>query len=386
MLRKVLLGYGLVCVFFTQVVFSQCITGGLTTQDFPIVTGTGAGYSWAANLILKAEVGSARTITSITIFLDNPVTGTWTFNNQRIYLRHSTAGNYADATHPGIAGFTKVFDGNINFANKGAKTINFNTNNSAVNSFSYNGTDNLEVLWENRSGAAYPAPDDIRWNRGALNGAVNRAKRQYDTDPAFVFNRTGARFSYLYKSSLLTECVLPVELLKFTAKPTPQGALIAWDVAWEVNNDFYTIQHSTDGEHFSGIGQVKGQGTTDEGKHYSFLHPDPAHGKNYYRLSQTDINGTTRFYDIIEMSAGNDLLPIITWTERGITVAGLSAGGDRGNILITDLSGKNLGEFSFESDLGDSQLFPLVAPHGGVILITIVWNNGQKTTVRALKQ
>lgn len=384
-MKKALLGW-VILMSLAYIASAQCIVGSYTTVDFPITTGTGAGYSWTANLILKSEAGSARTITSITIFLNNPATGTWTFNNQRIYIRQTTATNYPDASHPGLAGFTKVFDGNVVFTNSGAKTINFNTNNGAAGAFSYNGTDNLEILWENRSGASYAPPSDVWWNRGALNSATNRTKRQYDSDPSFVFNRSGARFHYLYKSSLLTECVLPVELLQFTAKPTPQGTLLAWDVAWEVNNDYYSIQHSADGEHFNTIGKVKGFGTTDEKKHYSYLHPEPAHGKNYYRLGQTDINGTTRFYDVVELSATRDILPIIIWKESGITITGLAAGGERGNIQITDLSGKSLGEYSFVSENGDTQVFPLVAPYGGVILITIIWDNGQRASVRAIKQ
>lgn len=386
MTKRILLGLWVVVIFFARTVVAQCITAGLNTVDFPITTGTGAGYSWTANLILASEAGTARTITSITIFLDNPTTGTWTFNNQRIYIRHTTATSYPSGAHPGLAGFTKVFDGNVSFTNRGAKTINFNTNNGSAGSFSYNGTNNLEILWENRSGASYAPPNDVWWNRGALNSATNRAKRQYDYDAGFVFNVSGARFGYLYKSSLLTECVLPVELLQFAAKPTPQGTLLTWDVAWEVNNDYYSIQHSADGEHFSTIGKVKGFGTTDESRHYSYLHPEPAHGKNYYRLAQTDINGTTRFYDIVELTATKDILPIITWKENGITIAGLSVGGERGNIQITDLSGKVIGEYSFDSEQGDAQIFSLLAPHGGVILITIIWNNGQRTSVRAIKQ
>jgi len=36
-------------------------------------------------------------------------------NNQKIYVRHTSANGYVDTTYPGTTGFTLVYDGSITY-------------------------------------------------------------------------------------------------------------------------------------------------------------------------------------------------------------------------------------------------------------------------------
>lgn len=47
---------------------------------------------------------------------------------------------------------------------------------------------------------------------------------------------------------------------------------ITWSVATQLNNEKYIIEHSTDGRNFSPIGEIEGNGTSNETKHYEFIH------------------------------------------------------------------------------------------------------------------
>ncbi|MEO0403604.1 MAG: T9SS type A sorting domain-containing protein, partial [Bacteroidota bacterium] len=61
--------------------------------------------------------------------------------------------------------------------------------------------------------------------------------------------------------------------------------------ATEVNNHFFTVQRTVDGDYWEDIGTVQGAGTTQQEQHYEFFDLDPLYGVSYYRIKQTDFNG-----------------------------------------------------------------------------------------------
>ena len=87
--------------------------------------------------------------------------------------------------------------------------------------------------------------------------------------------------------------VLPVELTALTARTERSGIRVAWTTATELNNDYFTVEHSPDGVVFRALGTVRGAGTTETPQDYAHLDHAPTTGTNYYRLRQTDFDGTT---------------------------------------------------------------------------------------------
>ncbi|MEQ9298643.1 MAG: T9SS type A sorting domain-containing protein [Cyclobacteriaceae bacterium] len=115
--------------------------------------------------------------------------------------------------------------------------------------------------------------------------------------------------------SLTSSCTtpLPVTLLWFDAEYDESEVALTWSTATEQNNEFFTLERSTDGEHFDEIATVTGAGITNEASTY--IHIDQVHesfsGFLYYRLSQTDYDGTTEFFDLASVwidNARSDLL------------------------------------------------------------------------------
>ena len=84
---------------------------------------------------------------------------------------------------------------------------------------------------------------------------------------------------------------LPVELVDFKANKINEGVELKWTTASETNNDYFSIERSSDGEHFDEIGRINGSGNISFSKTYSIIDHQPEHGINYYRLKQTDYNG-----------------------------------------------------------------------------------------------
>ncbi|MBL7913594.1 MAG: T9SS type A sorting domain-containing protein [Bacteroidia bacterium] len=100
---------------------------------------------------------------------------------------------------------------------------------------------------------------------------------------------------------------LPVELLTFTAKPEENKRVRCdWVTASEINNDFFTIERSKDGVSFEPIGMVDGSGTTSAISEYYFYDQSPYSGVSYYRLKQTDFDGTQTWSNIIAVRLHGD--------------------------------------------------------------------------------
>ncbi len=100
------------------------------------------------------------------------------------------------------------------------------------------------------------------------------------------------------------EEAVPVELVSFTAHSIDAGVLLSWTTATETNNLGFAIERSRDEENFSQIGFVDGKGTTTEISNYNFIDADIESGKYYYRLKQTDFNGTFEYLNVVLVDAG----------------------------------------------------------------------------------
>jgi hypothetical protein len=77
---------------------------------------------------------------------------------------------------------------------------------------------------------------------------------------------------------------------------------LAWTSETETNNSYYTIEHTTDGINYTVLTQVKGAGNSSTPHNYSSVDPSPENGLNYYRLSQTDFDGTTTYLGIVPVT------------------------------------------------------------------------------------
>ncbi|MGB5978403.1 MAG: hypothetical protein WBG62_13410, partial [Cyclobacteriaceae bacterium] len=93
--------------------------------------------------------------------------------------------------------------------------------------------------------------------------------------------------------------ILPVQLLYFRGEYTGGAAALSWKTAAEEHNDYFTIERSADGLNFTRLATVAGYGTSSTPVEYDYTDQSPAYGNNYYRLSQTDMDGTTEYLETI---------------------------------------------------------------------------------------
>jgi len=96
---------------------------------------------------------------------------------------------------------------------------------------------------------------------------------------------------------------LPIELIDFNGKYINDNKIeLYWTTATEINNDYFTIEKSSDLNSWSILTTVKGAGNSNTMLNYSCFDNNPYIGTtNYYRLKQTDYNGKFTYFKPISI-------------------------------------------------------------------------------------
>ncbi|TAE50406.1 MAG: hypothetical protein EAZ89_12130 [Bacteroidetes bacterium] len=105
----------------------------------------------------------------------------------------------------------------------------------------------------------------------------------------------------------------PVELTGFDAKPQPENRRVQlqWSTASESNNNYFTVERSTDGSFFTPVLQTPSKGNSNQTQTYEAFDTEPVEGKSFYRLKQTDLDGTFTYSDRVELVYEPGIKPAI---------------------------------------------------------------------------
>lgn len=93
---------------------------------------------------------------------------------------------------------------------------------------------------------------------------------------------------------------LPINLLSFSVNACNENVCIDWTTLTETNNDYFTIDKSKDDVNYEIVGKVKGAGNSTGLKSYRYTDTEPYDGVSYYRLMQTDYNGSFTLFGLRE--------------------------------------------------------------------------------------
>lgn len=220
-----------------------------------------------------------------------------------------------------------------------------------------------------------------RWNGSSWNNLGNGATTGGISPATGTVRTLGlvSSFSPFTLSSLDDTNPLPVELESFTAQLKQGVVLLDWVTASELNNDFFTVERSKDGQVYSALTRVEGSGTTPQRTHYSAVDHAPLKGVSYYRLKQTDFDGTFKYVGIVAINnAANDAaaLSVFPNPSLGKDVVMSATGFDKAEVLLftlTDTFGKQVYTVSaFTDDTGmATQLLPAATLARGIYIVTV---------------
>lgn len=106
-------------------------------------------------------------------------------------------------------------------------------------------------------------------------------------------------------SEVGSENPLPVELTEFSAQLIKHQVHLTWQTATEINNDYFEVERSIDGFEWETIDRIKGAGNSTVILNYTTLDRHPKTGVSYYRLKQTDYDGTFAYSHIESINNEN---------------------------------------------------------------------------------
>ncbi len=183
-----------------------------------------------------------------------------------------------------------------------------------------------------------------------------------------------------------TDANLPVELLYFTAECMGEATQLQWSTASETNNEYFTIERSSDAVNYEEVARIQGAGTTSQRNDYSFMVDNNSTAITYYRLRQTDIDGKYEIFAPIAIQCQNEKAA----TEISIypvpandQVNFFSSNSPMTRIEIYSIMGAKVAEESAEGNQAVSNISHLAR---GVYAVKVFTEDGQVSNVRLIKK
>lgn len=148
---------------------------------------------------------------------------------------------------------------------------------------------------------------------------------------------------------------LDVSLTSFDVTSTNRNVQLSWETATETNNDYFTLERSLDAVNWEKVQQIDGAGTSLETKQYSFEDKNIQSKMAYYRLSQTDFDGTQSNYSVravkIEETIPSSELAIGPNPSSDYAHV-MVMPDEKGNVTVCTLSGQQIHVDYQESETG----------------------------------
>jgi len=168
---------------------------------------------------------------------------------------------------------------------------------------------------------------------------------------------------------------LPVSLLFFEALANDNHVKTRWATASETNNDYFTVERSADAIDFQPVGIVDGSGQSNALIQYAFTDAEPLPGLSYYRLKQTDFDGSATYSEIKPVRFTEDpASPSLQFTHlntNGMLTFAFSKGVAVERLSIFDSSGRMVYEENLAREILQQGSLQIPMLSNGIYLMVI---------------
>lgn len=229
-----------------------------------------------------------------------------------------------------------------------------------------------------------------RWDGSQWKDHGNGGTSGNTTAGSIVSSGAISSFSPFTLSSNNEENPLPIELLSFDAKATGSHVELMWSTLSEINNDYFTIERSYDAANFEAVSVVSGAGNSNIRLQYSARDYDPYPGVSYYRLKQTDFNGTFTYSNMeavnFEANNGMDMVLSPNPAENDVEIRFSGVKFSKPDIIIRDLRGNKIFEEHFEMKRADDAIIIDLSLFASGLYFISVSEGNKKITKRIIKK
>lgn len=174
-----------------------------------------------------------------------------------------------------------------------------------------------------------------------------------------------------------------VKFLRVHAAHISDKVVVRWVTDSEFDNEFFTVQRSTNGGfEWKDLGMVPGSGTTPGSGSYQFLDEAPVTGNIAYRIRQTDTDGSYSYSWKVDITVTPftqedpvELIPFPNPADDFVIV-----NGPYDAVKLTDITGKEVPAV-IDNDGYSIRLTPIQKISGMYFLIL---GKGKETTVEKI--
>jgi hypothetical protein len=262
-----------------------CQNTGITNITYNTKGATGATFSG-----LPTGVTGAWLSNVITISGTPSVSGAFNYTATLTGGCGSVASSGTITVNPIVSAITSI-SGNANIIAGTTETYSITSDPNAT-TYQWDYRESSTASWVTNVSSTNSV--DILWPTTTSDGEVS----------VTITNSCNSESKTL---SIITDGILPVELLYFEGTKYPTFNILKWSTASENNSDYFSIEVSTDGFSWKKIGEVKAAGNSNTKINYSYTHTFTEHRVHYYKLLQYDYDGMFKEYGPIGMD--NTLKP-----------------------------------------------------------------------------
>jgi photosystem II stability/assembly factor-like uncharacterized protein len=359
---------------------STNLTGGQNINQVAVTPGNSSIIYASQGTRMWKTINGGGTWTALTIPNAATTTDPWGSGAITSIAISNTNANNIWITRSGYNATVKVFKS----TDQGATWTNLSAGlpNVPVNCMIYENNTNDGIYIGTDAGVFYRNASLPSWQyfgQGMPNTAVTDLEIQYASSKI----RAGTHGRGVWETEVVG---LPVSLISFTAMANQdyQSVLVKWSTASEKNNDYFLVERSENGIDFATVGKIKGKGNSLIVNEYSFTDIAPLKGKNYYRLTQVDLDGSRENSQVVVVNLSQEFEVIIQpnlfndFTEIQINTSAESA-----DVEITDVKGRSV----FHSALATNKNIQLgYGLAKGIYFVKISTPEGRSTTQKVIKE
>jgi len=265
----------------------------------------------------------------------------------------------------------KITLGSVNINNNGTLTIS--------------GTGELNILGDltAENGTSIDIDFDGTLDVGG-NVTIDESTSTVNVEGNFIIGGTysGPNFTgegtVTESGTIIYPVELPVDFLGMEVECSNGGYnTVTWKTASESNSDYFVLERSRDGIHWTEITELKAAGTSNKENHYT--HYDLGAGRyfeGYYQLTQVDYDGKFKIYDPVSVQCNKEaeyqvaVYPNPVTDKMLVTVYSLKS--SHIEIDLTNLSGQILTQREFELEKGMNVFeFDLASYKKGLYIIYV---------------
>ena len=181
--------------------------------------------------------------------------------------------------------------------------------------------------------------DEVRISSKVRSANYLETYQNNINDPSAFASRTGEMTKYDVCSR-----VLPIQLVYFNVIREENRIALTWKSASEIDNDYYTIEKSTDGFIWENFREISGAGNSNTPIEYFEYDDNIVTGITYYRLKQTDFNGDFSYHGVraIEVKSDNSFKMSLypNPAQNSVTIAG--PGEESDEIYVINNTGERI--------------------------------------------